>query len=394
MINSLVDKYYRLSIKNRLLILCICYSFCIIIASYAGQSDNAIIRFGVLAISILTGFLFGYLNMSGIRTSITRVLNHVKTLADGDVSEPIVALRNNEVSKILHALEDLRSATKETVMPIAVLSRKLLEGSASLSNTASSITRSVGVASKINADLSSGALSHVIQSGSLVAGDCERMKDASDSLRSTATEEGKVIVGMTRVMDEMDQAMKSTAVAAQSLGERSNKISEIIGTIEDIADQTNLLALNAAIEAARAGEQGRGFAVVADEVRALAERTTEATREIYTIIDGLKKEVGNVENVVDNSVKCVNDGRDRAFHSLRAFEAINAGVDNLTGVVDGVTRAVKEQMDRMVVVSESMEAIAEAIEHTSGAARGSEEVAVALRRTGEDIAKSAAKYRY
>lgn len=108
---------------------------------------------------------------------------------------------------------------------------------------------------------------------------------------SQTASDGAVIVERTvSVMGQIAAKVQHSAKTVENLGARSDQIGAIIGTIEDIADQTNLLALNAAIEAARAGEQGRGFAVVADEVRALAERTTRATKEIGEMIKAIQKE--------------------------------------------------------------------------------------------------------
>src|SRR5271155_3108531 len=116
---------------------------------------------------------------------------------------------------------------------------------------------------------------------------------AAESARAAAetAHEGGVIVEDTLTrMRSIADAVRETAVKVQELGVRSDQIGRIIGVIDDIADQTNLLALNAAIEAARAGEQGRGFAVVADEVRKLAERTSKATKEIATMIQSIEVE--------------------------------------------------------------------------------------------------------
>ena len=143
MIAFLVDKYYRLTIKYRLFFLCVCYSFCIVIASYAGQSNNNMIRFGVLATSIIVGFIFGFLNMIGIKTSIERTLKHVRTLADGDISAPIIAIRNNEISYILQALEVLRLATRESITHSTATSNEAADASKKLSSIVTNLSQTV-----------------------------------------------------------------------------------------------------------------------------------------------------------------------------------------------------------------------------------------------------------
>jgi len=123
-------------------------------------------------------------------------------------------------------------------------------------------------------------------------------------------------------MSVIADRVRQTSKTIEALGIRSEQIGDIVGTIEDIADQTNLLALNAAIEAARAGEQGRGFAVVADEVRALAERTTRATREIGEMIKAIQKETRGAVNAMEEGVQEVGKGaassKKRGMHWRRS----------------------------------------------------------------------------
>ena len=125
-----------------------------------------------------------------------------------------------------------------------------------------------------------------------IAKNCIGTVNISNHATQTAMNGSEVVSDAVQSIQRIAIKVKESAKTVESLGVRSNQIGAIVATIEDIADQTNLLALNAAIEAARAGEQGRGFGVVADEVRALAERTTKATREIGEMIKTIQQETG------------------------------------------------------------------------------------------------------
>lgn len=156
-------------------------------------------------------------------------------------------------------------------------------------------------------------------------------KDGSQVIHETIT-------SMHKVSDSVDEATRMVG----ALGESSNHIGDVILVIKEIADQTNLLALNAAIEAARAGEQGRGFAVVADEVRKLAERTTHATGEINQMIDKIQKEIGNTINCISSGKEAASTGKEKAVSAQSALENILTGINGASDMIMQIATATEE----------------------------------------------------
>ena len=330
MISFVIDRYYRLTIKNRLLFLCICYSFCIVIASYAGQSNYPLIRFGTLAVSIIIGFVFGFLNMTGIKTSIGRTLDHVKTLADGDISKPIIALRNNEISHILQALESLRLATQNSVTHSTATSHETADASQKLSAIVTSLSQAVlrqsemiEESNKVTLDVA-GNLDITEEMAISTTETIEATRATLASFMADLNKAGGVIIG-----ESESQAVMSAQT--QELAGKAADIREVLEIISDIADQTNLLALNASIEAARAGEAGRGFAVVADEVRALAAKTQNSLAQINT---GVQAVISGVERVCAANEKGAARMREIAEETRRLIANVGATDERLKGSVE------------------------------------------------------------
>lgn len=185
----------------------------------------------------------------------------------------------------------------------------------------------------------------------------ENAANAAKNAGSIAKEGGRVVnetvTGMIRIAD----VVKQSAETVQELGKNSDQIGEIVQVIDDIADQTNLLALNAAIEAARAGEQGRGFAVVADEVRKLAERTTKATKEIADMIKRIQKDTnGAVESIQQGTVE-VEKGKQLADKAGQSLREIITGAEQVVDIVNQVAAASHEQSSAAEQISKNIEAI-------------------------------------
>ncbi|MBF0539186.1 MAG: methyl-accepting chemotaxis protein [Nitrospirae bacterium] len=177
---------------------------------------------------------------------------------------------------------------------------------------------------------------------------------------------GSEVVGHT--VDEVkkiDETVRESASLVESLGRRSNQIGDIVKVINDIADQTNLLALNAAIEAARAGEQGRGFAVVADEVRKLAEKTSKATTEISSMITTMQMETGRVITSMNGSLERVNDGVSYSMQAGKSLEDILSSVTELKELLTSIASATDEITSVADNVTRDVESIATSSRDTS-----------------------------
>ena len=176
---------------------------------------------------------------------------------------------------------------------------------------------------------------------------------------------GGVVNEVKGEMEVLVDSVKESGQLVASLGKRSAEIEGIVRLIQDVAEQTNLLALNAAIEAARAGEQGRGFAVVADEVRKLAERTAKATSEISQVIHGVRTETEQVVakmQIVENDV---NSGVAKVEKAGEALEGIRTQSERSASVVDDIASATHEQSAASNEVARKLESIAQMIEETA-----------------------------
>ncbi|MEO1237288.1 MAG: methyl-accepting chemotaxis protein, partial [Planctomycetota bacterium] len=195
-----------------------------------------------------------------------------------------------------------------------------------------------------------------------------------------ATDGGAVVDQTIDEMNAIRDAVCASARSVEELGKRGEQIGQIIEVINDIADQTNLLALNAAIEAARAGEHGRGFAVVADEVRKLADRTTQATEEIGESIQAIQAETTSAVERMDAGSRQVESGVAKATDAGQSLTQIVSNARDVAGMIQSIAAATEEQSATSEEVARNVESIAAV---TREANDGSEQAAIAAQQLSE-----------
>ncbi|MFZ5981398.1 MAG: HAMP domain-containing methyl-accepting chemotaxis protein [Candidatus Zixiibacteriota bacterium] len=217
--------------------------------------------------------------------------------------------------------------------------------------------------------------------------------DASKGASDTATSGGQIVSETIHGMQAIAQVVRESAESIGKLAQSADQIGEIIGVIDDIADQTNLLALNAAIEAARAGEQGRGFAVVADEVRKLAERTGKATGEITEMIKGIQNKTQEAVQSMESGIKEVDKGRELADKAGNSLNEIVTMSQRVMDMIQQIATASEEQSVAAEQISKNIEHISSVTKETATGAEQSATAAEELNRQAEGLQQMVARFR-
>lgn len=262
-----------------------------------------------------------------------------------------------------------------------------------VSSSAAAVASSSTEISSSSEEMAAGAQEQTQQAAE-VAGSVEEMtktilestKNASAAAETSKKSSENALRGVNKVeetkkgIDKIVSAAEKTSLIITSLARKTDQIGEITQVIDDIADQTNLLALNAAIEAARAGEQGRGFAVVADEVRKLAERTTKATKEIADTIKAIQREAQEADKSMVESNTAVKEGLKLTEDVAAALRDILSGADKVSNIVDQVAAASEQQSSAAEHISRNIEGITSV---TQQSAAGIQQIA----RTAEDLSR-------
>ncbi len=217
--------------------------------------------------------------------------------------------------------------------------------------------------------------------------------DASRNASNTASTGGQVVGDTIEGMQRIANVVKTSASSIEKLATSADQIGEIIGVIDDIADQTNLLALNAAIEAARAGEQGRGFAVVADEVRKLAERTGKATSEITEMIKGIQQETVDAVQSMQAGMDEVEKGKQLADMAGSSLNEIVVTTQKVMDMIQQMATAAEEQSTAAEQISRNVEHISSVTQETASGAKESAAAAEELNRRAEGLKVMVEKFR-
>ncbi|WJN60516.1 methyl-accepting chemotaxis protein [Pseudomonas sp. SO81] len=303
----------------------------------------------MLAASVVIALFSLWLVNRHLIIPIRHLITHVDQLSHGRFGQKVEVLRKDELGMLARAANTLRDFLASTTESLRLSSGNLNTASGELNQIASRMT--LGINEQFErTDQVATAMHEMSATAQEVARHAAEAAHAADDADSSACQGGKVMESTIQTITGMRGEIANTAEVIRRLESDSGRIGKVLEVIRGIAEQTNLLALNAAIEAARAGEQGRGFAVVADEVRTLAQRTAESTAEINQIID-------TVQTGALNAVRAIESGQNRSEEGVTQVTEAGAMLQRITGAVE----AIRDMNRQIATAAEEQTSVAEDI---------------------------------
>jgi methyl-accepting chemotaxis protein len=362
-------------------------------AEAASAVSNAYIMMIVAALGVLgiVGLVV-FLVSKHISTQVEKLQAAAQALAEGDLTHHMEADAADEIGEVGRALNMAFEKMGEAIGEISRHSETIASASEEISSSATQISASSDTQKQQVMQVAT-AMQEMSSTVLQVSDNSSRAAENAQVSGKIAIDGGKIVEETIVVIRELADSTRGTAHKIEELGKSSNSIGKIIGTIDDIADQTNLLALNAAIEAARAGEQGRGFAVVADEVRKLAERTTTATKEIAGMIETIQYETKAAVDAMRAETGRVDAGVEAASKAGEVLSAIITSAGTQHEMITHIATAATEQAAATEQVNGNMEQISRMVQQSAVSAEESAKACQDLSSLAFDLQQVVAKFK-
>ncbi len=321
--------------------------------SSAGQKTNIVLSL----LSVIIAIIIGVSVCRSIRKPLKEMMAMLRVMADGDMTQRIKVISRDEFADLSNWVNQLAEKLLSTIKEIHEGCNQVTKSTGDTAKLSAQTQNHMSQQSQQAANVSTSMQAMVSSVKGVVESTLEAQQAIAD-IDKSANENRRVMNDNTRMIQELSDNIGNATGVVNRLNDDSDAIGHILDVIRGIAEQTNLLALNAAIEAARAGEQGRGFAVVADEVRTLASRTQESTEEIQTIIQKLQQGASEAVNIMKDSSE---DVQQSVIGIDKSFTALNEMVDSLgqiRSMSEDIGSAAGEQNNTCNEVSDSIEVIA------------------------------------
>lgn len=369
----------------------------------SGES-NLIVSLTVTIVVVLSGLIIAVLISRTITNPIKLVMNRMSLVSEGNLGEePLETELVDELGQLMISTNKMNSSMKTVISQISEVSETVSTQSEELTQSSSEVSQGSEQIAMTMQDLSSGAeaqadnassLSHAMGGFTSRIGEVNKNSDNilqfSHEVLDMTNEGYQSMERSTKQMNTINEIVKVAVEDVLGLDEQSKKVSELVSVIQNIADQTNLLALNAAIEAARAGEHGRGFAVVADEVRSLSESVSESVADITEIVTTIQQETKHVAGALRNGYSEVEQGTKQILETGGTFNKISSAVEKMVDNIQIITdsmRGIAGESDQM---NGSIQEIAAVSEES---AAGIEQISASVQQTNssmEEVSASSA----
>ena len=337
----------------------------------ASQASTVVWIVGLAVAGLVVGFLVAILIARSISGAVGRMVAVIQEIAANNLAiEDMEVTSQDELGQAASSLNSMKNNLRTIMQSIAGTAEHVASASEEISASATQ-TANGSETQKDQVHQIATAMQEMSSTVHEVSESCNKAADSARQTSDTARQGGIIVEDTLTHMRSIAGSVRETAQKVQELGSRSDQIGKIVGVIDDIADQTNLLALNAAIEAARAGEQGRGFAVVADEVRKLAERTTKATKEIAEMIQSVQADTRGAVEKMQSGTQQVEKGVEVTAKAGESLKQIIGQAEHVGEMVTHIATAANEQSSATEQVNDNMDQISKLVAESAQGAQQS-----------------------